>query len=156
MINIKQTKKKKNSLEVKILTLRSEWNELILSKSKRETFFETQFPQRYDAKFFDFLLLKVNLIFEVINQNLPPTQLEEVMKRDFKEFNMTLFNTNELEFLDEEDEIRLELFIDNLKLHRIYLESQAQNIDHKYSNEYLRKIYKNLEEWQASVNDVEL
>ncbi len=141
---------------MKILTLRSEWNELILSKSKRDAFFETQFPQRYDAKFFDFLLLKVTLIIEVINQHLPATQLEAVMRGDFKEFNTILFNMESLHFLEGEDEIRLELFIDNLKLHQIYIESQLDDMNPNYSTDYLKKIFKNLAEWQAHLNDVEL
>ena len=140
---------------MKILTLRSEWNELLLSKSKRDAFFESQFAQRYDNRFFDFLLAKVTSIFDVINEKLPITQLEEVMRADFREFNMKMFNMQRLELV-EEDEIRLELFMDNLRLHKIHLESQSEDVDMVYSTEYMKKIYKNLAEWQARLNDMEL
>lgn len=70
--------KKKSTREVQILKLRSEWNELLLNKSKRDAFFETKFKAQYDDNFFEFLLVKTNAIIDVINAKLPMTQLEEV------------------------------------------------------------------------------
>ena len=68
----------KSSLEFKILKLRSEWNELIINKAKREFFFENQFKVQYDDEFLRFLLYKTSLIVQRINAELPPTQIEEV------------------------------------------------------------------------------
>ena len=65
-------------MEFKVLKLRSEWNELILSKTKRDLFFKNQFHLQYDDEFLNFLLKKVNLIIDVINNELPLTQIEEV------------------------------------------------------------------------------
>jgi hypothetical protein len=65
-------------LEFKVLKLRSEWNELMLSKTKRDLFFKNQFHLQYDDEFLNFLLKKVNLIIDVINNELPLTQIEEV------------------------------------------------------------------------------
>lgn len=70
----------KSTLEYKILKLRSEWNELILNKNKREHFFKSQFHLQYDEHFLSFLLKKVILVIDAINQELPPTQIEEVIK----------------------------------------------------------------------------
>ncbi len=71
----------KSTLEFKILKLRSEWNQLILNKTKREIFFEKNFLKQYDDEFLSFLLKKVNGIIDVINAELPPTQIEEVKKK---------------------------------------------------------------------------
>lgn len=70
------------------------------------------------------------------------------------QFNISLFNLNTLEIKDE-DEIRIELFIDNLNLHKICLDSNPPDVRPSYCTKYIRKIYKNLEEWQVQLNDAE-
>ncbi len=73
-----KTEQIRSTREVQILKLRSEWNELLLNKSKRIQFFETKFKDLYDERFFGTLLNKTNLIIDAVNDRLPLTQLEEV------------------------------------------------------------------------------
>jgi hypothetical protein len=68
-----------NNFGLKILKLRTHWNELILNRSKRENFFKHQFQVQYDDTFLKFLYIKTNDIIEFINNYLPITQLEEVL-----------------------------------------------------------------------------
>jgi hypothetical protein len=73
-----KSKSSKTNFELKILKLRTTWNELILSKNKRDTFFQQQFQIQYDDKFLKFLLFKSIEIIESINAHLPMTKIEEV------------------------------------------------------------------------------
>lgn len=147
--NIKQ---RKSSLEVQIIKLRSEWNELLLNKNKRETFFKKQFKVQYDENFFNFLILKVNSIFTIINSILPLTQIEEVMNGDFENFNQILFNSHAINFEDE-DEIRYDLILDNFKLHKFYLDSITAKENTNHLTKYIKKIFKNMKEWEAELTE---
>jgi hypothetical protein len=152
-------------LETKIIKLRAVWNELILNKTKREIFFETQFKIQYDDKFLKFLLLKSIEIINIINSLLPMTQLDELMLNDFKNWDRILLKSNqEIEF-ELEDGVRFDLFIDNLKLHQIHLQIPNQenvnpkkrqilnNLDCYVTNsKYLRKIFKVLIQWENALN----
>ena len=57
--------------------------------------------------------------------------------------------TEELK-LDLEDDVRLELFVDNLKLHKIYLETlnNNNNAKSKMHSKYLKKMLKILTRWE--------
>lgn len=74
----KEKEKTSKSFELKILKLRLQWNELILSKSKRSIFFEKQFHVQYDDEFLNFLFNKTLIIIETINNYLPLTQIDQV------------------------------------------------------------------------------
>jgi len=61
-----------------------------------------------------------------------------------------LFETNSEINLELEDEVRLQLFIDNLRLHKIHNESICSNKQESNNiSKYLRKNFKILLEWQA-------
>lgn len=125
-----------------------------------------------------FLLIKVNEIIETINSHLPPTQIEEVslniaddirklkldfltflckiMNSNFKQPFLILFNTNDLQFELEED-VGVELFLDNLKLHKLNLESSDKENGNKHKHKhlcsrYLRKIAKILVQWDQRIH----
>jgi len=69
------------------------------------------------------------------------------------QFNITLLNMNTIEISDE-DEIRIDFFIDNLNLHKIFIESNPEGVKPtNYCTKYIKKIYKNLETWQIQLND---
>jgi hypothetical protein len=77
-VNSKDKQGEKQGLELKILKLRTQWNEFILSRTKRENFFRSQFHIQYDQEFLGYLLVKVTEIFDLISAHLPLTQIEEV------------------------------------------------------------------------------
>ncbi len=65
-------------MDLKILKLRTQWNEFIINKTKKDHFFEKQFHIQYDEEFLGYLLLKINEIIQIIEKYLPPTQIEQV------------------------------------------------------------------------------
>jgi hypothetical protein len=79
MSNFKNKQSDKQCLELKILKLRTQWNEFILNKTKRDNFFRTQFHIQYDQEFLGYLLVKVTDIFDLITSHLPLTRIEEVI-----------------------------------------------------------------------------
>jgi hypothetical protein len=150
----------KNYFGFKILKLRTTWNELILNRTKRENFFKTQFHLQYDDKFLKFLLVKSNDIIDFINAHLPMTQLERVIETDCENsYWQILLETKQVK-LDLEDDVSLELFVDNLKLHGLYL----QNMDNTNAkrneiySKYPKKILKILNQWEQRLanNNTEL
>jgi hypothetical protein len=153
-------------LDTKIIKLRAVWNELILNKTKRELYFDTQFKIQYDVKFLKFLLIKSIEIINIINNLLPMTQLDELMANDFKNLNWILFKSNhEIEY-ELEDGVRFDLFLDNLKLHQIHLQIPNQENENPKkkpilinsninvtNTKYLRKIFRVLLQWENSLNN---
>ncbi len=73
-----------------------------------------------------------NFLFKIIIQN------------NYKDVNLILFETKEIN-LELEDEVRLQLFIDNLRLHKIHKDLNKQD----NLTKYLRKNFKILIEWRS-------
>ncbi|RNA28444.1 hypothetical protein BpHYR1_037625 [Brachionus plicatilis] len=144
--------KEKCEMELKILKKRTHWNELILSKSHRDKYFKDEFNMQYDSKFFAFLMLKVNEIIKIINSYLPLTAIDQVISSGFTGSNLILFGIDEFK-LELEDEVRLELFMDNLKLHHIHITStQCDNFKSSLLNRYLKKLIKLVVNWEYELN----
>lgn len=57
-----------------------------------------------------------------------------------------MFDTNDIQ-LELEDEVRIQLFIDNLRLHKICLDSQVDKTVH--FTKYLKKCFRTLMDWQS-------
>ncbi len=70
----------------------------------------------------------------------------ELLKSDFQNSYQVLFNSNDVQ-LELEDDVRLELFLDNLKLHKHYVET-SESRPELSCNKYLKKIVKILLEWE--------
>lgn len=74
------------------------------------------------------------------------------MKKNFQDSNLTLFGSNNLD-LELEDEIRIELFLDNLKLHQVYLETNNPNklkyIKKLLTSKYLKKLLSLINQWEV-------
>ena len=78
------------------------------------------------------------------------------MNNNFKKPFLTLFNTNELQ-LELEDDVGVELFFDNLKLHKLNLTTSDKKNDNKYKkrhlcSRYLRKIIKTFVQWEQRIH----
>ena len=164
------------NLELRILKLRLHWKELILDEKKRAAFFEDQFRNQYDEFFLQFLFSKIVEIINLINKYLPLATLEQVnclnkkhnlivkqliiiwiviklTANNFKESLLHLFGENIENDLQLEDDVRVELFLDNFKLHQIYFEGKTEKkCPGKNGNKYLKKILKLFYQWQLSLN----
>lgn len=167
------------NLELRILKLRMHWKELILDANKRKLFFKDQFQNQYDEFFLQFLLSKIFEIINLINVNLPLTVLEEVnlyesnfnwlddemfelvllhfklIANNFKDGVVHLFGENLDGSIKFEDDVRVELFLDNFKLHQLYLETAAakrKNPSQKSDHKYFKRILKLFYQWQMSLN----
>jgi hypothetical protein len=68
------------------------------------------------------------------------------MQNQYANATSILFEMNDKDELELEDEVRIQLFIDNLRLHQMYLESFKENT---YLTKYLKKNLKILMEWQS-------
>jgi hypothetical protein len=68
-----------------------------------------------------------------------------MMHNQFANATSILLEMNDNDELELEDEVRIQLFIDNLRLHKLFLESSKENT---YLTKYLKKNFKILMEWQ--------
>jgi hypothetical protein len=79
------------------------------------------------------------------------------MKSNFHEPYQILFKSSEIE-LELEDDVRLELFLDNLQLHRHYSETNSAlngGTSRVTCNRYLKKILKLLIQWECKLLNTE-
>jgi hypothetical protein len=79
-----------------------------------------------------------------------------MMNCNFKKPFLTLFNTNDLP-QNLEDDVGVELFLDNLKLHKLNLDSSDKENGNKHKNRhlcsrYLRKIVKIFVQWEQRIH----
>ena len=68
------------------------------------------------------------------------------MQNQYANAASILFEMNDKDELELEDEVRIQLFIDNLRLHKMFLESSKENT---HLTKYLKKNFKILMEWQS-------
>ncbi|CAF0714453.1 unnamed protein product [Brachionus calyciflorus] len=152
-----RTKTNQNEFEYKILKKRTHWNELILDRKQRELYFKTEFGNQYNKKFFGFLMLKASEIAKILNGHLPETIIDQVICNNFKSPNSILFGIDNLN-VELEDEVRVELFLDNLKLHQMHLLTESQNCKDNikksvYMNQYLKKLVKLVINWENQISN---
>lgn len=71
------------------------------------------------------------------------------MQNQYKQANLILFDVSDIQ-LELEDEVRVQLFIDNLRLHKLSLDVSNEN--QTYLTKYIKKNFKILIEWQSDQN----
>ena len=78
------------------------------------------------------------------------------MNSNFKKACLMLFNANELQ-LELEDDVGVELFFDNLRLHKLNLATSDKENDNKYKkrhlcSKYLRKIINTFKQCEKRIH----
>jgi len=103
-----------NLSEDKLLAMRLHFEELKLSKPKRQNvYFESNYKKIFSETYLKFLLKKTCNIVDCISFNMLPTKIDELIEKNLQNPCRILLNSDDE--LSEEGEIWMNLFLDVIK-----------------------------------------